>query len=100
MGLVFSEIKLSNPSQAQLHPIIVEALVDSGTVHLCIPPHVQIQLQLETVDQKEVTLADGSQRLIPYVGPIKIQFENRKYLCKINYILSPKIVKNFFEVIS
>jgi hypothetical protein len=23
-----------------------------------------------------------------------------KYLCKINYILSPKIVKNFFEVIS
>jgi clan AA aspartic protease len=50
---------------------------DSGEVHLCIPPHVQIQLQLETVDQKEVTLADGSQRLIPYVGPIKIQFENR-----------------------
>ncbi len=77
MGLVFSEIKLSNPSQAQLRPIIVESLVDSGAVHLCIPPHVQIQLQLETVDQKEVTLADGSQRLIPYVGPIKIQFENR-----------------------
>ena len=77
MGLVFSEIKLSNPSQAQLHPIIVEALVDSGAVHLCIPAHVQIQLQLETVDQKEVTLADGSQRLIPYVGPITIQFENR-----------------------
>ena len=23
-----------------------------------------------------------------------------KYLCKINYILSPKIIKNFFEVIS
>lgn len=77
MGLVSSEIKLSNPSKAQLHPMIVEALVDSGAVHLCIPPHIQIQLQLETVDQKEVTLADGSQRLIPYVGPIKIQFENR-----------------------
>ena len=77
MGLVFSEIKLSNPSQAQLNPMTVEALVDSGAVHLCIPTHVQIQLQLETVDQKEVTLADGSQRLIPYVGPIKIQFENR-----------------------
>jgi clan AA aspartic protease len=76
MGLVFSEIKLSNPSQAQLHPMTVEALVDSE-VHLCIPTHVQIQLQLETVDQKEVTLADGSQRLVPYVGPIKIQFENR-----------------------
>lgn len=77
MGLFFSEIKLSNPSQPQLHPMTVEALVDSGAVHLCVPSHVQIQLQLETVDQKEVTLADGSQHLIPYVGPIKIQFENR-----------------------
>jgi clan AA aspartic protease len=77
MGLVFSEIQLSNPSQPQLHPMTVEALVDSGAVHLCVPSHVQIQLQLETVDQKEVTLADGSQHLIPYVGPIKIQFENR-----------------------
>jgi clan AA aspartic protease len=77
MDLVFSEIKLSNPSQAQLRPIIVEVLVDSGAVHLGIPPHVQIQLQLETVAQKEVTLTDGSQCLIPYVGPIKIQFENR-----------------------
>jgi hypothetical protein len=38
MDLVFSEIKLSNPSQAQLRPIIVEVLVDSGAVHLCIPP--------------------------------------------------------------
>ena len=46
MGLVFSEITLSNPSQAQLHSITVEALVDSGAVHLCIPTHVQIQLQL------------------------------------------------------
>jgi clan AA aspartic protease len=77
MGLFFSEIKLSNPSQPQLQPMTVEALVDSRVVYLCVPCHVQIQLQLETVDQKEVTLADGSQHLIPYVGPIKIQFENR-----------------------
>jgi hypothetical protein len=36
-----------------------------------------VQLQLETVDHKEVTLADGSQRLVPYVGPIALRFKNR-----------------------
>ncbi|MEB3189939.1 MAG: clan AA aspartic protease [Snowella sp.] len=77
MGLVFTQIQLSNPSQKQLQALTVETLVDSGAVHFCIPEHIQIQLQLDTVDQKEVTLADGSHRLVPYVGPIKIQFENR-----------------------
>ncbi|MEB3160008.1 MAG: clan AA aspartic protease [Synechocystis sp.] len=77
MGLVFSQIQLSNPSRTDLAAIAVDALVDSGAVHLCIPEHLQIQLQLDTVDQKEVTLADGSRRLIPYVGPIKIHFQNR-----------------------
>ena len=77
MGLVFTEIQLSNPSQKQLQPLTVSALVDSGAVHLCIPPHIQLQLKLEVFDHKEVTLADGIQRLIPYVGPIQIHFENR-----------------------
>jgi clan AA aspartic protease len=77
VGLVFAKIQLSNPGQPHLQTLTVDSLVDSGAVHLCIPEHVKIQLQLETVDQKEVTLADGSHRLIPYVGPLKLQFENR-----------------------
>ena len=48
-----------------------------GALHLCIPEHVQIQLQLETIDSKEVTLADGSKKLVPYVGPIELHFKNR-----------------------
>ena len=32
---------------------------------------------MEEVDQKEVTLADGSRKLISYVGPIEIKFKNR-----------------------
>jgi hypothetical protein len=46
-------------------------------VHLCIPEHVQIQLKLEAIDNKEVTLADGSKKLVPYVGPIELRFKNR-----------------------
>ncbi|HEV8316560.1 MAG TPA: hypothetical protein VGQ10_04090, partial [Vicinamibacterales bacterium] len=53
------------------------ALADSGALHLCIPDHVQIQLRLEAIDEKEVTLADGSKKLVPYVGPVELRFKNR-----------------------
>ena len=77
MGLVFSKIQLRNPTEANLSPIEVEALADSGAVHLCIPEHIQIQLKLPEIDRKEATLADGTRKLIPYVGPIEIRFKNR-----------------------
>jgi len=38
---------------------------------------VAIQLKLEAVDSKEVVLADGSRKKVPYVGPIQIRFANR-----------------------
>ena len=77
MGLVTAEITLENPRDATLQPLKVEALVDSGAVHLCIPEHVRIQLNLDEIDRKEVTLADGGKKLVPYVGPISIRFKNR-----------------------
>ena len=77
MGLVFSKIQLRNPSKSDLKPIEVEALADSGAGHLCIPEHIKIQLQLDEVDRKEVTLADGSRQLVSYVGPLEIRFQNR-----------------------
>lgn len=52
-------------------------MADSGAIHLSIPEHLRIQLQLEQIDQKEVTLADGSRKLVPYVGPLEIRFKNR-----------------------
>ncbi|MGH8018637.1 MAG: clan AA aspartic protease [Opitutaceae bacterium] len=77
MGLVCAMITLVNPRQPHLQPIDVEALVDKGAVHLCIPDHVRLQLQLEEQAKKEVTIADGSKRIVPYVGPIEVRFKNR-----------------------
>jgi len=77
MGLVYTKLVLKNPRHPDLSPLEVDALADTGAVHLCIPPHVQIQLKLEAIDQKEVTLADGSRCLVPYVGPIQLHFKNR-----------------------
>ena len=77
MGLVNGSLILKNPRSPDLDPVSVEALVDSDATHLCIPEHVQLQLRLEPIDSKEVTLADGSKRLVPYVGSIELHFKNR-----------------------
>lgn len=77
MGLANTSIALRNPRLPDLEPIEVDALADTGAVHLCIPSHIQIQLKLEEIDKKEVTLADGSRKLVPYVGPIELRYRNR-----------------------
>jgi len=77
MGLVNGNLSLLNPRLPDLEPVDVKALVDSGSTHLCIPEHIQLQLQLDPIDNKEVTLADGSKKLVPYVGPIELRFKNR-----------------------
>jgi clan AA aspartic protease len=77
MGLVNGKLLLKNPRRPELQPVEVSALADSGAVHLCIPQHVQMQLGLEEVARKEVTLADGTKKLVPYVGPLELQFKNR-----------------------
>jgi clan AA aspartic protease len=77
MGLANTSIALRNPRLPDLEPIEVDALADTGAVHLCIPSHIQIQLKLEEIDKKEVTLADGIRKLVPYVGPIELRYKNR-----------------------
>lgn len=77
MGLVHAKITLKNPRKAKIKPIQVEALVDSGALHLCIPEHLQMQLKLEEIGKKEVALADGTRRLVPYAGPVEIRFKDR-----------------------
>ena len=77
MGLVHTSITLRNPRHPELRPLEVQALVDTGAMHLCIPEHVSIQLRLERLQDREVITADGSTRLCPYVGPIEVRFENR-----------------------
>jgi len=75
--LVSAKLILRNPRKPDLQPVEVDALADTGSVHLCIPPHVQLQLGLEEVEKKEATLADGTRKLVPYVGPVELRFKNR-----------------------
>lgn len=77
MGQIYAKIKLSHPSRTDLAPMDVNALVDTGAITLCIPKHIALQLDLNSLEQREVTTADGNKRLCPYVGPIRVSFENR-----------------------
>lgn len=77
MGFVYTDISILNPRNIKLAPITVNALVDTGAMTLCIPEHIALQLELETIEKREVTTADGKSHLVPYVGPIQIKFANR-----------------------
>jgi clan AA aspartic protease len=78
MGITYASLSLANPVRRDLAPVTAAALADTGAMHLCIPQHVQIQLQLEECEKREVTLADGSKRLVSYVGPVEVRFANRR----------------------
>ena len=77
MGLATARLRMSNPTIPESNSVEVEALADTGAVHLCIPQRIQARLQLEEKARKEVTLADGTRTLVPYVGPIELHFGNR-----------------------
>jgi clan AA aspartic protease len=78
MGLIHGRFTLSNPTRPDLAPLKVSALADSGAVHLCIPEHLVIQLILTELERREVVLAHGHRRTVPYVGPVEVRFRNRR----------------------
>ena len=78
MGLTRARIRLANARRPDLAAVEVEALADTGALHLCIPEHVAIQLQLDELEKREITVADGSKLVVPYVGPVIISFANRR----------------------
>jgi clan AA aspartic protease len=77
MGLSYCMLTLKNPRIPERQPVEAQALADTGAIFLIIPEHIRLQLSLEAEGEKEVTLADGSRRMVPYVGPIETRFKNR-----------------------
>jgi clan AA aspartic protease len=78
MGIARAKVRLENPKRTDIQTLEVDALADTGPLFLCIPEEVRLQLQLQATSKKEVTTADGKRCVCPYVGPVRIQFENRE----------------------
>ena len=78
MGLTHARVRLANARRSDLAAIEVNALADTWALHLCIPEHVALQLQLDELEKREITVADGSKRLVPFMGPVIVSFANRQ----------------------
>jgi clan AA aspartic protease len=77
MGYVHATIALSNPRRPELDPLPVSARADSGSLMLCIPAPLAAALQLEQESLREVSVADGRRLQVPYVGPLRVEFQDR-----------------------
>ncbi len=78
MGIIRTEFEFTNPSNPALSSVVANALIDTGAVHLCLPEHIALQLDLKELEQREVTLANGHRVKVPYCGPVEIRFKNRR----------------------
>jgi clan AA aspartic protease len=86
MGIIRQHIRLANFARDDLEEIDARALVDTGSLELCIPQHVANQLRLKPLDEREVTLADGKKMIVPYVGGVKIEVFGRKTVQSANVL--------------
>ena len=92
MGLTYADITLVNGTDAGLvrrgttgntnvRQIQVSALVDSGAYMLTIDESIKTQLGLDVFETREIELADGSRNECEIVGPVDLQFKNRRTAC-------------------
>ena len=77
MGLVNTEIEITNPKDQSLQAVITDALVDTGALHLCIPESIAAQLNLQEFEKRPVTFANGETKMCSYVGPVCVRWKNR-----------------------
>ena len=77
MGIVNVAVRLYNDARSDIEEVDANALVDTGAMNLCIPEHVAVQLRLEKRYEREVILADGSRKLVPYVSPVRVETQGR-----------------------
>ncbi len=78
MGITRTSIALRNPLRPAQAALQVMALADTGVAYLCLPVAVAEELGVVELERREVALADGSRRLVPYAGPIEVRFGNRR----------------------
>jgi clan AA aspartic protease len=77
MGIVYQHVRLANAAKPELEELDANALVDSGAADLCIPQNVALQLKLEVAEQRVITLADGREQVVDYVGPVRVEVFGR-----------------------
>ena len=77
MGIIRQRLRLANFARDDIEEVDALALVDSGSLELCIPQLVADQLRLKKIEDRKVTLANGEKQVVPYVGGVQIEVFGR-----------------------
>jgi clan AA aspartic protease len=80
VGLVYADISLTHFYSRQTGN--VRTMVDTGTTHMIVPPHIARELgfDLEEVSTYSLTIADSRRVRCPKVHPIEIRLGDRTYV--------------------
>lgn len=71
--------RLGHLDTAQVHTLETEALVDTGAMHLVVPPRLATALGLLTLSQQAVTMADGRDGVYAMTEPVSIALLGRTF---------------------
>jgi len=63
----------------QVHTLETEALVDTGAMHLVVPPELVEQLGLVRLRAQAVTMADGRDGVYDQTEPVTVEVLGRSY---------------------
>ncbi len=81
MVYTYKTIFISNPKKPWLSPIMIKCHLDTRALMLSITQKIAAHLQFAEIEKRAVVLQDGNYAQVPYVGPIKIDFDNRSHIC-------------------
>lgn len=93
MGFIYAEIELINGDdlalsrrnlmgEDEIKRMKVSALVDSGSIMLCINENIQEQLKLPVVETRKAQMANGQVVECQVVTNVEVRFKNRATTCR------------------
>ena len=93
MGIIYADIELINGydlalarkkiiGDEEVKRIHVSALVDTGSIMLCINENIQEVLQYPVVDKRKAQLANNIIVECDVVAPVELRFKNRSTTCR------------------
>ena len=71
--------QLGHLASVQVHTVETEALVDTGAMHLIVPPALAEQLGLVRMCSQAVTMADGRDGVYDQTEPVTVELLGRSY---------------------
>ena len=94
MGVFSVEVGLRNwqnrflAVEEQGEDVVCDAIVDTGSIEICLPAEVVERLKLLELGEMNTQLADGSEHTYRIVGIVEVEVQGR--MCRVQAIEMPR----------